>query len=374
MSFRSVCSIATAIAFNLGCLFASDNAIAANTQRAWAYQAWWMPDSWKTAPLEKLDRLLFFELKVSTNGNITEKNGWPEKWYDLSAALQKSKTPLDLTLTLLTPKDFIAVFSSDLATNTLLEQSSNLASDGAVAGLHLDFEVYSLVPPAVQVRFQKFVVDLAKKLRSIVPAKNLSVFLPIGATTQIYSAASLSQVNHVVAQGYDAHWANGPKAGPVAPLDGDSAVTWKNATAHALALGVPREKLLLSYPFYGYEWQTSDKNPRGSSLAEGAKTTLADLGSRLPDVPYSTQERLKRHIAINDNKSGSSYYQFQSNGLWTTGWYEGDWAMTKKIQFIDQHKLAGMAFFVLGYDQGKLLNAFVAQRASQSNTNRSKKN
>jgi spore germination protein len=374
MRFRAVYTFATAIAFNLGCLLVGSAASAADAPRAWAYQAWWMPDSWKTAPLAKLDRLLFFELKVSTNGNIAEKNGWPEKWHDLSTALQKTNTPLDLTLTLLTPKDFIAVFSSDTATNTLLEQSANLASDQAVAGLHLDFEVYSLVPPAAQVRFQKFVIDLAKKLRSIIPAKNLSVFLPIGATTQIYSAAALSQVNHVVAQGYDAHWPTGPKAGPVAPLDGDSAVTWKSATAHALALGVKPEKLLLSYPFYGYEWQTTDKSPRGTSVAEGAKTTFADLGSRLPDVPHSTQERLKRHAANNDSKSGSSYYQFQSNGVWTTGWYEGDWAMTKKIQFIDQNKLAGMAFFVLGYDQGKLLNAFVTQRTSKSNVYRSKKN
>jgi hypothetical protein len=36
--------------------------------------------------------------------------------------------------------------------------------------------------------------------------------------------------------------------------------------------------------------------------------------------------------------------------------------MRQKTQFIDQQKIAGMAFFVLGYDEGKLLNAFVTHR------------
>jgi spore germination protein len=358
-------TVATVAMVAIGCLLSIQTAIAADAQKAWAYQAWWMPDSWKKAPLARLDRVLFFELKVSANGNISEKNGWPEKWNDLSLALSKTNTPLDLTLTLLNAKDFIAVFSSDAATSTLLEQSANLASDQAVAGLHLDFEVYTQVPQVAQRRFQNFVIDLAKKLRSIIPAKNLSIFLPIGATTQIYNAASLAQVNHVVAQGYDAHWVTGPTAGPVAPLDGDSAVTWKNATAQALSLGVSREKLLLSYPFYGYEWQTRDKNPRGNSLTEGSKTTLTELSKPLSDVPHSTHERLKRHAPVNDVKSGSSYYQFQSNGQWTTGWYEGEWAMNQKIRFIDQQKLAGIAFFVLGYDDGKLINKFVSQHVTQ---------
>jgi spore germination protein len=355
--YALICTVALVGLLSTKAAYALDN------PKAWAYQAWWMPDTWKKAPLAKLDRLLFFEIKVSASGNISDKNGWPEKWTDLTAALQKTKTPLDLTLTLLNAKDFSAVFSSDTATAVLLEQAANLASDKTVAGLHLDFEVYTPVIPTVQLRFQKFVIDLAKKLRSITPAKNLSVFLPIGGTTQIYNAAALAQVNQVVAQGYDAHWVTGPSAGPVAPLDGDSAVTWKSATAQALALGVKRDKILLSYPFYGYEWQTVDKNPKGLSLAEGAKTTFATLKTSISDLPNSTQERLKRSKAINDPKSGSSYYQFQTNGKWTTGWYEGEWALSQKIQFVDQQKIAGMAFFVLGYDESKLLTAFVTHNS-----------
>jgi spore germination protein len=329
------------------------------THKAWAYQAWWLPDSWKTTPLEKLDRLLFFEIKVNANGSISEKNGWPEKWLDLSAALKKANTPLDLTLTLLNTKDFQSVFSSEQATATLLEQAASLASDKSVAGLHLDFEVYTTLPEAVQTRFQGFVTNLAKKLRSTIPSKNLSIFLPIGASSPIYTKSTLAQVNQVVAQGYDAHWASGPNAGPIAPLDGTTAVTWKKAIASASSLGVSAEKLLLSYPFYGYEWKTSDKNIRGEALAEGITTTLAPTDAKgLPAVRVNVQDRLKETTSNNDLVSGSSFYQFQKDGQWTTGWYEGQWALNKKIQLMQHQKIAGMAFFVLGYDDGKLLNFF----------------
>jgi spore germination protein len=337
-------------------------ACAASEKKAWAYMAWWLPESWKNAPLEKLDRLLFFELKVNAKGYISEKNGWPEKWTALSEQLKKTNTPLDLTLTLLTTKDFEAVFASDAATQTLLEQTANLASDHAVAGIHLDFEVYTIVSDGVQKRFQKFVVDLAKKLRSIVPAKNLSIFLPVGGATQIYSKEAIAQVNHVVAQSYDAHWPGGPNAGPIAPLDGDSAVTWKTAMNQALALGVKPDKLLLSYPFFGYEWQLRDKNPRGANLTRSlaGKTTLATLtDANSTDFSASVDARIKSTKAVNDESSGSSYYQFQTNGQWTTGWFEGDWALRRKTQFIEKQKLAGMAFFVLGYDNHKLLKQFV---------------
>jgi spore germination protein len=329
------------------------------TYKAWAYQAWWLPDSWKTTQLEKLDRLLFFEIKINANGSITEKNGWPEKWFDLSAALKKANTPLDLTLTILNAKDFQSVFSSEQAAATLLEQAANLASDKSVAGLHLDFEVYTTLPEAVQTRFQSFVINLAKKLRSTIPSKNLSVFLPIGGSSPMYTKLALAQVNQVVAQGYDAHWASGPNAGPVAPLDGATAVTWKKAITIASSLGVSSEKLLLSYPFYGYEWKVSDKNIRGEALTEGMTTTLAPTDTKgLPAVRVNVQDRLKEATANNDLVSGSSFYQFQKDGQWTTGWYEGQWALSKKIQLMQHQKLAGMAFFVLGYDDGKLLNYF----------------
>jgi spore germination protein len=339
---------------------------ASDSDKALAYFAWWLPQSWQAASLGKLDRLLFFELKVGPHGLITERNGWPEKWGDLRATLDKNGTPLDLTLTVLNERDFLSLFSSPVATRQLLDQAKHLAGEQGVSGLHLDFEVFGIMPAPVRSRFRQFVFDLAKALHAQKPARSLSVFLPIGAESQIYDARSLARIDYVVAQGYDAHWSLSPSAGPVAPLDGNSSVTWKKAINESLGLGIKRERLFLSYPLYGYEWPMQDRNPQGPTRGAGETTTLAPIDPRLlPAIQTNVQSRVKQFGSQNDPVSGSSYYQFQKNGQWTTGWFEGPWALDRKINFLSDQKLAGMAFFLMGYDEGKLLDSFLQRRLAR---------
>jgi spore germination protein len=333
--------------------------------QSWAYQAWWLPQSWRQVPLNNVDRILFFDLKVGADGLISDRNGWPERWGDFRVALTEAGTPLDLTLSILNAKDFQSLFSSPLAVRQLLSQSMGLMKDSAVAGIHLDFEVYTAMPESTLKRFRQFVVALSYQLHQQKNAKSISIFLPMGGVSQIYDAKALASIDKVVAQGYDAHWVTGPSAGPVAPIDGESAVTWKKAVAHASALGVKGNRLLMSYPLYGYEWPTADKNPRGATRGEGAITTLIPIDQKLlPAVQVSSQERTQSFGAINDLVSGSSYYQFQKGGQWTTGWFEGQWALGKKMDFVREQKLRGIAFFVMGYDGGKLINSFGSARGA----------
>jgi spore germination protein len=346
------------------------DANANNPPVAWTYHAWWLAQIANGTALKPVDRVLFFELKVDPIGEIIERNGWPERWTDLRASLAKSRVPLDLTLTLLKASDFQSVFGSANSTKKLLEQASSLVKDPSVAGLHLDFEVYVDMPVQTQTRFNDFLLDLANVLHQQSPRKVLSVFLPIGGVMQMYEHRGLAKVDYVIAQGYDAHWADGPKAGPVAPLDGTSNVTWKKAVAQALALGVKRENLLISYPFFGYEWPTADRRPHGASRGAGITTTFAPVSaSTLPAVQVNVQQRIAQYGSANDGLSGSSYYQFKHKNQWVTGWYEGEWALSRKFNYIRAQKLAGMAFFVAGYDGDKLLDAYLEKRSAHQKSN-----
>jgi len=109
----------------------------------WGYVGWWLPQSWRTAPLEQFDRLLFFELKVGLDGRIQERHGWPEDWSALREQALNSRTPLDLTLTLFNPDEFNALFSSIEATRRLLDQSIALVAPFPMTGLQIDFEIYT---------------------------------------------------------------------------------------------------------------------------------------------------------------------------------------------------------------------------------------
>ena len=340
----------------------------AGAPKAWGYIGWWLPQSWRSMPLGQLDRLLFFELKVAPNGAISERHGWPEEWTDLQLAVQQTNTPLDLTLTLFEEATFNTLFSSNEATQRLLVEALSLADQTGVAGLQLDFEIYTLAQPKAIERYREFVRDLSARLRQQVPPRGLSVFLPIGGMSPLYDAVTLAQVDHVVLQAYDAHWLDSKTAGPIAPLTGSEAVTWEKAYAIGISLGVPKERLLLSFPLYGYEWQVNAPKLRGDAVGKGRITSFAPIPlNSPPDVPFNVQDRVRQYGASHDPVSGSSYYQFIGNeGQFVEGWFEDWWSLGRKIDFLIDRQVGGIAFFLMGYDDNQLVDYFLRRRGGRS--------
>ncbi|MBC7499920.1 MAG: hypothetical protein H7315_05410 [Herminiimonas sp.] len=336
--------------------------------QAWAYFGWWLPQSWRDAPLDRLDRLLFFELKVNAAGVVAERNGWPDDWVGLRAAVKKAGVPLDLTLTLFDARAFEALFSSADATARLLDEAAALASHDEVAGLQIDFEIYSHVRPATVVSYQRFVRALASRLRAAAPARKISVFFPMGGETILYDRTTLAQVDHVVLQGYDAHWTGSKAAGPVAPLAGGDAVTWKKAVAQGVARGVPPDQLIIGFPLYGVEWPVATRKVRSATTGAGVHTSFAPIvaaATTAPVIEVNVQEQVRQYGAVHDAASGSAYYQFKKpGGQFVEGWFEDWWTLDLKHDYLMQERLGGIAFFVLGYDNGQLIEHFLQRRVA----------
>jgi spore germination protein YaaH len=337
----------------------------ADRSAASAYVAWWLPDSWQQAAQAPFERLAFFHLNVGANGGIAEANGWPERWSELRAATTRRGLPLDLTLTVLDSETFSSVFESSQAAARLLDAASQLAAQAGVSGIQLDFEVYDAPSAGALRRFREFVPALADRLDAMGPPRQLSLFMPLGGDVQIYDAISLSRAHRVVVQGYDAHWSDSPRAGPVAPLDGPGSVTWKKGVAQARALGVPERRIVMAFPYFGYEWAVRDRRPDALVVERGETTTLARLpAGTLPNIPINVQDRVAQYGCTHDEESGSSYYTYQRpGGQWVVGWYEGTWALNRKQHFVEEQRLGGVAFFVHGYDGNRLTQQFFRDRA-----------
>ncbi|TXT40875.1 MAG: glycosylhydrolase-like protein [Comamonadaceae bacterium] len=336
--------------------------------KAMGYLAWWMPQSWQTLPLQEIDRLFFFELKVDASGAISERHGWPEQWGELQQATQREKVPLDLTLTLFDSETFNRLFSSPQAVNKLLTDSLELAAHPNVSGLHLDFEIYGGASSKAITSYKAFLAQLSQQLRRLSPSRNLSVFLPVQTDDALYDAPSLGLMDWVVSQSYDAHYRSSKNAGPVAPLAGQDGLTWEKAMSDALGLGVPRNRLILTFPLYGYEWIVKDKQARSPTQQPGLTTTFSDVDKEfLPDVQISITQRVRQFGATHDPSSGSSYYQFQNEqGQQVQGWFEDWWSLSRKIDFVKAEKLGGLAFFVFGYDKEQLLGYYLYQKRPKS--------
>lgn len=326
----------------------------------WGYVAAWLPQGWRDTPLNTFERLLFFDAQVAPSGRIENTNGWPMQWGALISAAQVAGTPLDVTVTLLDAKIFRSVFRSDAAMQALRDDIVQLAQLDSTAGIQLDAEVYEEIDDALWDRYQHWVQALRTALTQLTPARQLSVFLPVGGKRLLYGADTLAGVDRVVVQGYDAHWPDGANAGPVAPLDGPYAMTWKNGVKLLDRLGIAREKALFSFPLYGYEWRVAPSRTSSKTLGKGIATSFAPMEARARTTfPISVQERVGSSGASLDALSGSSHYRFRdtASGHWIEGWFEDWWSLQIKSDFLRREHIGGIAFFALGYDRGQLVNS-----------------
>ena len=330
--------------------------------QSWAYAGWWMPLTEQGIKDGGFDRLVYFEIQIGGDGGIQNANGWPARQTALRQLSRTLDIPLDLTLTIKDSGTFTELFSNPESVERLVETSRTLVDDDDVSGLHLDFEFYEQVPPETLAALRQYMDRLGTMLHDGDRHQILSVFVPTGGPP-IHDGAGLRNADWVVMQAYDSHWLTSQTAGPIAPLDGPEGVTWAKVADQAIALGVPKDRILLSYPLYAYEWPMKEPNPRGVTSAAGLVATLEQLpGDAGSSRIFSVAERVAEYGCTHDSLSGSSYYQLPHADSWITGWYEGMNSLRLRTDFLQEHALGGMAFFIVGYDGYALTSAYNAAR------------
>lgn len=342
---------------------------AAETElKSWAYVAHWMGDTWRESRIEALDRLLFFEIKIDANGRVAEANGWPEQWQSLKSAAMAANRPLDLVLTMFSVDAFNQLFSSSEAMHQFRDTALSLADEPGIAGLHLDVEVYEGSKAVALTNYQHFVKELSTELGRKSPARQLSVFYPMGGSLPLYEPATLRHLGAVVFQGYDAHWPGGHQAGPVAPLRGAFPLTWEQIYALSQMLDLNGVQTLISFPLFGYEWPVKNQALHGVTKGVGTTTTFAPVSKDLlPNIQINIASRLANYGAVHDPVSGSAYYKYSPRkGEWIEGWFEDWWTLGQKMDFLCEKQIAGVAFFPLGYDRNDLISFYQHRRFCQN--------
>lgn len=315
----------------------------------WGYYPYWLKDEWKKIDLKLYDQVLFFDIPISSDSHVLQSSGWPEKWQQLIAAAKGTR--LQPTFTLFDAKQFEQIFSNQHQRDRLQAEMTAMADQTACSGLQLDFEIFGTVSKASADGFRLFIKSLKHELDR--RKKLLSLFVLTEDSAQLYDKKTLMNADYIVIQGYDAHWKGSSNAGPVALLHGSTADSWDSSLKHFLSLGVARNKILMSVPYYGYEWPTVSDAPGAPTRGAGREISFAPLPFGLvPEVATSATERIKQYGFKRDPESGSPYYVYKDDTGWHQGWFEDDASLSAKFEFIKKQQLAGVAVFSLGYDGG----------------------
>jgi spore germination protein YaaH len=324
--------------------------------RVLGYHAWWMTDAWKEYDLSLYDKVLFFEFAVDQEGRIAERHGWPDAWKPMIEAVHAAGGRVAPTFAILDPQVFSAVLGSSARRNRLKSSILTLVRAAGADGAHLNFEIFEASTPEARDGFVRLARELRSGLKDYRADAELTIFLPGFDHGEAYDEVALAEASdYLVIQGYDMHWLNAPTAGPVAPLTGWEGANWEGITARYASLGIDPQRLVMTVPYFGYEWPTESGNPGSPTSGEGVPITFETVdAARLPLIRVSARVRVGQHGLLRDPVSESPWYRYRGADGWYQGWFEDETSLRAKYGFVRNRGLGGVAVFLLGYDGGLL--------------------
>ncbi len=316
------------------------------------YHAYWTGDAWHNVPLSLFDEVYFFELEATADGGL-DPHGWPSEWTALVVAAESAGAAVTPTVSMHDPDGFQQLFESDERIESLIASVTGLIDDMPdIAGVHLDFEVFQTVSPASRDGFTAFVSGLRGAIDARYPEKGLSLFsLAFDVDDVFDEEALIPLVDYVVLQGYDYHSPGSATAGPTAPMTGWGRLNWGEVVRRFEAFGLDRDRMVMSVPFFGYEWEVT-----GGEL--GSATT--GLGTTLPyalaadSSAVSALGRTREHEARRDAASGSLWYSFRDGSQWRQGWFDDAESLSARYAWVREAGLRGVAIFPIAYGAPEL--------------------
>lgn len=216
-----------------------------------------------------------------------------------------------------------------------------------ISGFNLDFEYSKKFDPEKKQAFNQYLIKLAQALKENFHNARISISVYSSAATQekIWDLAKLADsCDFFVVMAYDFHRASSYFAGPNSPLI-DSKKYLKGSIQSYLQdflKVIPREKIVLALPFYGYQWQVENKNPLAPTI-NGRTMTLEAIAKLKKDANYSVKELWLENFL-------TPYLEIQKDDKIFLLHYENSQSWQYKIDLVKKLDLAGIAIWALGYE------------------------
>lgn len=316
----------------------------------------------KVSPQPELTHLSYFGLTIGAGGELvtrTSEGGEPgyykldsDELASISATLKENKQKLELTLIQFNADDIYTFINSKKSQEEFYTTVESVLLAYPFSGINIDIEYGGTVDEKLRNNFSQFIVDLKQRLNEKYSHINLSVSVYASAAEgkSIWDIGPIGEAaDYVIVMAYDFHRRSSVKAGPVAPLFGGKDL-WdgdiSNYLQSFMAL-MPKEKILLGVPFYGYEWQTTSRDPRAHTFPETGVTASYARVQKL--LEPETKEKLRVEESWNEDAL-SPYVSYIEDGEIFVVYYENSRSLSYKLDLVNQLDLGGIAIWALGYE------------------------
>ncbi len=252
------------------------------------------------------------------------------------------------------PELTAAVLTSSSKRKHIINQLVTLANEYNLDGINIDFENFHY---DYRDYFTQFMRELAPLCRE--QGLVLSVDVTIKSLSEYYGLsydreALAGLVDYVALMAYDEHWGNSPVAGSV------SSLPWVEKGIELTLEEVPPEKLLLGVPFYTRLWEIEEveeeeeeeENDQKVSSNAYSMMRIDEILSEQDDVEIEWDKEAKQNLAVYED----DYKTYKV-------WLEDEDSMRQRIEFINEHNLAGVAAWRRGFEKPaiwKLINEVLA--------------
>ncbi|OGJ21874.1 MAG: hypothetical protein A3A82_03755 [Candidatus Pacebacteria bacterium RIFCSPLOWO2_01_FULL_47_12] len=308
----------------------------------------------------ELTHLSYFALTIGAAGEVRlQEDGSVEPGFnklssdqllDLINTAAQQNTQFELVLSQFIANDITAFLASNKAQTKLLETLDGVLLAYPISGINIDIELNGSASAPQRQQLVNFVTNLRQHLNARYKQMTLSIDVYAGASDnkQLWDIPALAPVvDYIVVMAYDFHRRSSPQAGPVAPLFGGSELWDSDINEHLRKFleYVPREKILLGVPFYGYEWQTENRSAQSYTLPETGTTARITRVKEL--LLQSKALSVEEHW--NENAL-SPYLTYVEDGETFVLYYEDSRSLSYKLDYVNQLDLGGIAIWALGYE------------------------
>jgi len=293
----------------------------------------------------EVSHLIFLGIESDEKGDLI----WDiqsKKIYNEDYLKQKNLTKVSggknvLGIKLFDDEKLEELLNNDLAKSNLIEEIKKVIKEDDFDGVNIDFEFQGDPLVILEDEFVEFLMEL--KLNNVG-----EISVDVFANTVIKGGGEdlkrlINNLDYLIVMAYDFHRPGVDYTGAVAPIS--SKVGERNineVTESCINNDLNKDKIILAYPLYGYEWKT-ETDEFGSKVIRGWYQMAS--WSRVKGLIE------EKNLLVNwDELSMSPWLSFIEEGEIHQIYFENEKSLKAKIDLVRQNKLKGFGYWALGYE------------------------
>ncbi len=321
---------------------------------------YWLLDKTEGTYSDSITTLAYFGLSVDADGHIVALANDQEEdprwtWFksEKLQSLLKNAKNRNVALSLVVhsaDEDVIDSLLDDpvASARTLASDALPLMKQHGFSDLNIDIERFGVASPDAQLAYTTFLRNVKEEIeKEDFGTLTVDIIASSLVRPMLTDPVAVGEIaDYVVLMAYDYYYLGSYVSGPVAPLGG-APDTYEFDVPMALAEAVkkiPKEKLLLGIPLYGYQWETLSDRQGAPTIPGGGSTASSKRAIELKEACATCS-------ATFSPVTQSPILTYMDGAVYNQIYYEDAASLAKKLNFARENGIGGVALWALGYEE-----------------------